>query len=77
MDYTQYETHGQELVLRLEHPNHFDSGKKGSIFIYDEEVKVWWLKSEYEKLNKDDDFSRVPFHVTSDLKHFGIWRPVD
>ena len=77
MDYTKYEKHGQELELMFHNPMFGDKDRVGSVFVFDKEVKVWFLKSEYEKLNiEEDNFSRVPYLTTSNLDSQGFWKPI-
>lgn len=62
-------------VIKLLFPSFEYIDKQGSLFIFDEQIGMWCLKEEYEKLNKEtDDFSKLPTLHHNQLDAFGTWR---
>jgi len=65
--------HGTKIQLFMPHPNYRD--KKDSVFVFDENVGVWFLKNEYDKIDiENDDISHVPYLSESQIEHFGMWK---
>lgn len=62
-----------KLIMAFTH--HMD--KQGSEFIYIEDLGVWMLKSEMDKVNiETDDVSNVPNLSNNMLDQIGVWEEV-
>lgn len=73
---TGKKVHGTTIKLVMPHPLHKD--KKGSIFIFDESIGVWFLKDDYDKIDiENDDISRIPYLTDNQVDHFGMWKIIE
>lgn len=67
--------HRHTIILAEANPRSKD--KEGSVFIYDEDVGVWFLKTAYDTLDMDDpttDLGPVPYLCDDQLYMFGVWK---
>ncbi len=65
--------HGNVIVLWLPKPQHLN--KQDSEFIFDKSLSMWCLKSEYDKINiEEDNLSNLPMINQTELELFGLWK---
>lgn len=60
--------HGHTIILAEAYPHFKD--KEGSIFIYNKDVGVWFLKMN----DPTTDLGPVPYLCDDQLYKFGVWK---
>lgn len=66
--------HGNTIILRKSAPGFREN--EGSVFIYDENICVWFLKAAYDRIdmsNESTDIGAIPYLSHGQLSIFGVW----